>query len=453
MKHYFLLFCFLLLPSISSADVVINEVAWMGTMAGPNEEWIELYNNGTDVVNLEGWTVQDSTSLRITLTGTIGAGEFVVLERTDDETLPGIPALVTYTGALSNGGGTLTLFRGDGSVENQVVGGSNWENIGGDNITKATAQRTGTGWITGTSTPRAQNSITATTEDTVDDVDTQETATVTTSSSHTIQKSGSGASAKKVVPRAPGVLSLTMEAPRILYVNQEINFIVYPEGVGDTIKKSLKYTWNFGDTYTGEGKKPTHVFTYPGDYIVAVEGSFAKQKAEARMEVKVLPVQLTLTRTGQGNIEIKNNSKQEFDLSGFTIQGIENFIFPKMSFLKAGGVLTISAVRIGGSIEKNIALYDTTETLVATLEAIAPLEETAVLKSLVLKKVSIAANPEINATLKSVKKSTEELVGTASPKVHDEITYIPIGTQSNAESNSSGFLKKAFSILFGLWER
>ena len=41
----------------SPGDVVINEIAWMGTAASSSDEWIELYN-ATDVsVNIEGWSI------------------------------------------------------------------------------------------------------------------------------------------------------------------------------------------------------------------------------------------------------------------------------------------------------------------------------------------------------------------------------------------------------------
>ncbi len=50
MKTLVLVFslCFLSLNSTQAAgagDVLINEIAWMGTTASYNDEWIEWYNN------------------------------------------------------------------------------------------------------------------------------------------------------------------------------------------------------------------------------------------------------------------------------------------------------------------------------------------------------------------------------------------------------------------------
>jgi hypothetical protein len=41
--------------SVDARDIVINEIAWMGTEASPQDEWIELFNNTGYVVNLGGW--------------------------------------------------------------------------------------------------------------------------------------------------------------------------------------------------------------------------------------------------------------------------------------------------------------------------------------------------------------------------------------------------------------
>jgi hypothetical protein len=60
----------------AALDVVVNEVAWGGTAAGSSDEWIELKNNTTSAINLNGWVLRSSTdnSPSILLTGTIAPG-------------------------------------------------------------------------------------------------------------------------------------------------------------------------------------------------------------------------------------------------------------------------------------------------------------------------------------------------------------------------------------------
>jgi len=103
-------------------DVVINEIAWMGTEADYRDEWIELYNNTDRDIDLTGWTLEaaDGTP-SITLTGTIPAKGFFLLERTDDKTVSDIQADQIYGNdgpawALKDEGETLFLKDPAGSL-------------------------------------------------------------------------------------------------------------------------------------------------------------------------------------------------------------------------------------------------------------------------------------------------------------------------------------------------
>ncbi len=124
-----------------AGDVVINEVAWMGTAADYNDEWIELYNTTNQALNLNGWRLRaGSGTPNIVLTGAIPAGGYYLLERTDDTTLSDIPADQIYTGALNNTGDTLTLTDALSQVIDTANGnGGAW--AGGTNTPKATMER------------------------------------------------------------------------------------------------------------------------------------------------------------------------------------------------------------------------------------------------------------------------------------------------------------------------
>jgi hypothetical protein len=98
-------------PTPSPLSVIINEVAWAGTLASANDEWIELYNPGLIAYNLNGWTLRTTSgSLNVTLSGTINAGGYFLLERLDDDVVKGVPANQIYTGSLSDNGEVLRLL-------------------------------------------------------------------------------------------------------------------------------------------------------------------------------------------------------------------------------------------------------------------------------------------------------------------------------------------------------
>lgn len=345
--------CALMVPLSVDAAVVINEVAWMGTSVSANDEWIELYNNGSSPTALDDWVFSDNASLSVTLSGTIPAGGYAVLERTDDSSASGA-AFLMYTGALSNSGGTLTLKRSDGGIEDQVAGGENWENIGGDNATKETAQRTVGGWITANATPGAQNASIGSTnigneEDTEVDGETAQTAT-------------SGAADS---PQSP-VKTLRMLAPKTAFVHQPVPFDVVPGGSGDRL---VRYFWNFGDGNLEEAKDPIHAFTHAGEYVVIVESRFLGEEAMARQTITVLPAMLSLARTELGAVQVHNNAKYEIDLGKFMLRGEKEFVIPENTILLPNATLTVHRSLIETGPRKLVSLHDPAGVTLASILA------------------------------------------------------------------------------------
>ncbi|MDO8743398.1 MAG: lamin tail domain-containing protein [Candidatus Azambacteria bacterium] len=147
--------------NLSIAAIIISEIAWMGTITSPNDEWIELYNNTNSSVNLNNWILKaaDDTP-KINLAGIIPANSFYLLERTDDATIPNIQADQIYTGALGNPGENLELYNDSGVLIDKVDNSSGW--IAGDNSTKQTMERAGhQSWQTSQNpggTPKEKNS-------------------------------------------------------------------------------------------------------------------------------------------------------------------------------------------------------------------------------------------------------------------------------------------------------
>lgn len=370
MKRALIIFAVCFLPGVTHAEVLLSEIAWMGTDEKATGEWIELYNFSETPTDITGWIITLNDSPFITLTGSLSPHGVAVLERSSDATLPGT-AFQIYTGALPNTGPTLLQLKDTtGAVVDTANGGTDWTGIGGSNIVpKMTPQRTRSGsWVTGAPTPGGenvqQNAVIPEGEaDTQSDSDTTEVTTQTTSTSNT---SRGGGGSKKVTPQElpiPGVLSLSLTTPTLVYVNQPVTFEVVPSGLGPTMLASLVHTWNFGDTSTSSGKKVTHTFSYPGEYVVVVASRFGKHDAMVKRSITVVPSSFTLEKTDGGDIVVRNTSKYEVDIGGYALNGQEKFIFPKYTFVKAGGSLTIPKERFGGG--SRVVMRDTMQVAVA----------------------------------------------------------------------------------------
>jgi hypothetical protein len=113
---------------VPAMSVIINEVAWAGTAASSSDEWIELYNPGSQPINLAGWhLISSDNSPDILLTGTIPASGYYLLERGDDTTVSNIAADQIYIGDLSNSGETLRLYSPSGNlVDTANLDGGAW---------------------------------------------------------------------------------------------------------------------------------------------------------------------------------------------------------------------------------------------------------------------------------------------------------------------------------------
>ncbi|MEZ4103692.1 MAG: lamin tail domain-containing protein [Candidatus Paceibacterota bacterium] len=342
------------LPMPVMASVIINEVAWMGNELSPNHEWVELYNSADGSIDLSGWVLTDNNNLNINLSGTLKAGTYAVLERTSDETVSGAAFLI-YTGALVNTGTTLTLKDNNGQIIDQVVGGENWENIGGDNDTKETAQYTSSGWVTDTATPGRVNGVGRVKIKEEEVFESKEKEEIKNQSSKASKNRSNTKSVSLMTSDTP--LELLIDIPDQLYVNKTTSFLVTTKGVGKTVANSLVFTWNFGDTYTAKGKEVSHTYNYPGNYVVSVNASYADRNVSFRKEVTVLPVQFSLSKNIEGDIQINNNSPYEIDISGYSIKGVKEIVFPAETFILNRGTITVAKERLGGS-DNLVALFD-----------------------------------------------------------------------------------------------
>jgi hypothetical protein len=349
----------LIVPMEVFASVTIHEVAWMGSVASANHEWIELYNSGQAAVVVSGWTITDGMNLSISLDGELAAGEYAVLERTSEESAPGT-AFMLYTGALVNTGATLMLRNQDQEIMDQVAGGTDWELLGGDNVTKETAQYTTGGWVTAPGTPGAPN--------TINQSDTgSEDGELGESSGRSGVLATTTQAAKTVLLRnTKSQLSLAVVGQTVAYVQQTVPFSVVPDGLGETITRSLLYTWNFGDSFSNTGKEVKHRFAYPGTYVVTVHGAYAKHTQVARHEITILPITMSLTRNARYDLQIHNDAPYEIDISGYRINGDREIVLPSHTILLPKGTLTIAAKRLEEIPGRSsVTLYDATGTVIA----------------------------------------------------------------------------------------
>jgi hypothetical protein len=136
--------CFFLSEGTSqlTQKVVINEVAWMGSAGSASDEWIELRNISSSEADISGWWLMDQKEQIKTVIPNntiIPVNGFYLLERSDDESVPGVKADMIYSGTLSNSNEGLRLLNPQCLVEDEVLADPSWP--AGDSSKRKTMEK------------------------------------------------------------------------------------------------------------------------------------------------------------------------------------------------------------------------------------------------------------------------------------------------------------------------
>jgi hypothetical protein len=131
-NHLFgLLFCLVIVLSLfswssttqASQNMVINEVMYHPTSANEDEEFIELYNPGSESVDISGWCIAEGVSICFDDNTTVNPYSYVVISPNISHTQAtySVTAIKQYSGNLSNKGETITLRNEIGMVVDSVT--------------------------------------------------------------------------------------------------------------------------------------------------------------------------------------------------------------------------------------------------------------------------------------------------------------------------------------------
>lgn len=326
----------LLAPHEASA-VFINEIAWRGSSVSAADEWIELYNDSEEVVSLEGWyltTTEESPSPNIALAGTIGPRGFFLIERTDDDSVPNVPAdlIRSFGNGLSNDGETLVLKNAAGMEEDRVEAGTAWANLGGADGYNS-AQRAESTWFTAVPTPRATNAVSGVPAP--GDVENGTTTPEVVIDGSPVRQEAPPFSFRK--------LYVVAGPSRVVSAGASVPFeaVVY-DGLGK-VREGARVIWSFGDGAEARGRKAEHSYELPGEYLAVAKAEYGFVSAVAAIVVRVEEVPLSLSLEERG-IRITSTANRILDLSRYELVTTERtFVLPSAMALLPGGSVVVPA--------------------------------------------------------------------------------------------------------------
>lgn len=126
---------------------------------------------------------------------------------------------------------------------------------------------------------------------------------------------------------------------------------------------SLDFNISFGDGGEIIGKQEvSHIYTYPGDYILIAEAKGFTSGAKAIMNIKVIEPDIKIEKVGEieeeNYIELKNNTNYDLYLSGFLIKvNDREYVLPKNLMLGKNRATKISGDILGFKMpSENVSL-------------------------------------------------------------------------------------------------
>lgn len=335
------------MPASAFASVSISEIAWMGTTTSPNDEWIELASDSSE--SLTGWTLSatDGTP-SITLSGSISANGYFLLERTDDSTVPNVTADQIFTGALGNEGEMLVLKDASGAIIDTVSGTGGWP--AGDATTRETMQWGGSSWITAPGTPGAANAAGEQgNEEEEDDTDDNNDDEQDSDEDENNETSGSAkVSVIKVDPDPIYAATVLIPDFTVRGVAAHFESVVTKDKVLTT--KQGRYRWSMGDGTSYAFEKNTsldHIYDYPGTYVVVFQyySNDMKDKPDSihRKTVTVIDNQISISHIDeQGGVTLKNETSKEIDIGRWSMtQGDDIYYIPKYTYIASKSTLIV----------------------------------------------------------------------------------------------------------------
>lgn len=244
-------------------SIVINEVCWSGAAWDSTAEWIELFNLTDEPIDLEGWILASSDGAPYVLlhgvlsapSDSAGSG-YYLLERDNDDAVPGITADLIYRGALSNAGESLSLIDPDG------------RSVDTANAYRSASEAPLTGWPAGSADPAAGTYVSMERLSfTAPDVPSNWASCILTPTEEDVSFVSGTPKEENSVYNLPPIARITID-PHVPRPGSPARFDASPSSDENDVIATVR--WDFGDGATSDEVVVDHTYAEVGVYTVTV---------------------------------------------------------------------------------------------------------------------------------------------------------------------------------------
>jgi hypothetical protein len=338
-----ILLVLLLLQSVASVNaLIISEIMSNPIGDDGGREWIEIYNDGSDTVDISTLSISIKGGNYTSVTNLQGGvmlskGGYAIISSVVSNNSKFLQDYSTYTGLLFKS--SISLVNTGVTSIDIKISGSVVDSLSSYTAAKegATLGRVSGSFVVTIPTPGSENQAQ------LADVNAQQTGNGTTTDGQ--------ATILQTAPPSSDIV-IYMPSEKIVVAGVAAPFSVFGLTKGGKTIDGLVYTWAYGDGGSGVGSTTLHTFAYPGRYVVTVEGTNGYIVGNGRTSVRVVLPEIVISKIDTGKygsyIDIVNPNNYDLDLSQWKLVidgGV--FLFPKNTTLASNSTTHIIGSAMG----------------------------------------------------------------------------------------------------------
>lgn len=338
MKKIFSLLLFISAVTQANA-LIISEVMSNPTGVDDGREWIEIFNNTANSVDLSAMTISIKGATAIAVTPLSGGtnltpGGYAIIGSIVSGSTKFLQDYPTYNGPLFKSGIGLVntgVTSIDIKLSGSIVDSLSSYTAAKDSFTLSLVSGS---FVSSNPTPGAENQA-------VTSSDSGNNAT-STNTQQTIQAQSA--------PSPDIVLYMPFE--KTVVAGADSNFTTYGMTRGGNNIEGLTFSWSYGDGGQGEGTTTLYRYVYPGRYLAKVEAGNGHVLGNASMKIRVVSPDIAITKVDTGKyglyVDIYNPNNYDLDLSQWKLSfDGKAFPFPKNTIILGGETTHFSGIAMG----------------------------------------------------------------------------------------------------------
>ncbi|MEN9552369.1 MAG: hypothetical protein RI935_746 [Candidatus Parcubacteria bacterium] len=354
MNKIFLFVITLLFIQTNAYALVISEIFSNPVGDDNGREWVELYNDTRDIIDLTTLSLSIKGATPIPVTSVSGSsllqpGSYAIIGSTVSGVTRFLQDYPSYDGPLLKASMSL-VNSGSTSLDVRING------VVGDAVASYTAAKEGSSlskvassYVVMSPTPGKENN---------GDIDTiSQTATTTTGAQNTIAQSS---------PSADIIIYLPQDKTVVAGAPTRFN-VQALTSLGKVID-NVAFSWSFGDGGQAKGSTTVYKYYHPGRYALLVDASNGLVAGKGRMQIRVVAPEVSLSPILIGEkdsyVEMSNPNTYELDISEWKLSfDGAMFSFPQNTILLPG------VTKISG---KSLGFHHLSSTTVETISLLFP---------------------------------------------------------------------------------